>query len=219
MQKTAYELRISDWSSDVCSSDLYVANKLMKGFIGSANIDTNSRLCMSSAVAGHIRGFGEDVVPATYDDLDVADLFVLVGSNTAWCHPIVYQRIRARCEAGAKLVVIDPRRTETAEEADRHLAIRPGSDVALMNGRLQHCRDADALDDAWLAAHVAVPADFWDQLGEGSDLWSVAKTCDVDAADLRRFYELFAATPRTVTLFSPGINQSTSGTDQEIGSA
>ncbi|WP_089214283.1 nitrate reductase [Sphingopyxis indica] len=201
-------------SGQLLTEDYYVANKLMKGFIGSANIDTNSRLCMSSAVAGHIRGFGEDVVPATYDDLDVADLFVLVGSNTAWCHPIVYQRIRARCEAGAKLVVIDPRRTETAEEADLHLAIRPGSDVALMNGLLQHCRDADALDDAWLAAHVAVPADFWDQLGEGSDLWSVAKTCDVDAADLRRFYELFAATPRTVTLFSQGINQSTSGTDQ-----
>src|SRR3546814_3371308 len=82
----------------------------MKGFIGTANIDTNSRLCMSSAVAGHMRAFGEAVVPATYDDLDAADLFVLVGSNTAWCHPIVYQRIRARCEAGAKLVVIDPRR-------------------------------------------------------------------------------------------------------------
>src|SRR3546814_8830961 len=102
-------MRISDWSSDVCSSDLtedyYVANKLMKGFIGTANIDTNSRLCMSSAVAGHMRAFGEDVVPATYDDLDAADLFVLVGSNTAWCHPIVYQRIRARCEAGAKLIV------------------------------------------------------------------------------------------------------------------
>src|SRR3546814_9872784 len=100
MQKTAYELRISDWSSDVCSSDLYVANKLMKGFIGSANIDTNSRLCMSSAVAGHIRGFGEDVVPATYDDLDVADLFVLVGSNTAWCHPRS-EELRRRLDIGS----------------------------------------------------------------------------------------------------------------------
>src|SRR3546814_8278484 len=84
---------------------------------------------MSSAVAGHMRAFGEDVVPATYDDLDLADLFVLVGSNNAWYHPIVYQRIRARCEAGAKLIVLDPRRTATAEEADLHLPIRPGHDV------------------------------------------------------------------------------------------
>ena len=98
-------------SGQLLTEDYYVANKLMKGFIGSANIDTNSRLCMSSAVAGHLRAFGEDVVPASYDDLDHADLIVLVGSNTAWCHPVVYQRIRARCAAGARMVVIDPRRT------------------------------------------------------------------------------------------------------------
>lgn len=201
-------------SGQLLTEDYYVANKLMKGFIGTANIDTNSRLCMSSAVAGHTRAFGEDIVPATYNDLDAADLIMLVGSNTAWCHPIVYQRIRARCETGAKLVVIDPRRTETAEEADLHLAIRPGSDVALMNGVLQWCRETGALDDDYLAAHVAVPASFWDELGEGNDLWSVARACDLPVADLRRFYELFAATPRTVTMFSQGINQSTSGTDQ-----
>ncbi|MGV1683593.1 molybdopterin-dependent oxidoreductase [Sphingopyxis sp. NJF-3] len=201
-------------SGQLLTEDYYVANKLMKGFIGSANIDTNSRLCMSSAVAGHMRAFGEDVVPATYNDLDAADLIVLVGSNTAWCHPIVYQRIRARCEEGAKLVVIDPRRTETAEEADLHLPIRPGSDVALMTGLLQHCREAGVVDADYLAAHVAVPEDFWDQLAEGNDLWSVACTCDVPAADLRHFFDLFAASPRTVTLFSQGINQATAGTDQ-----
>ncbi len=201
-------------SGQLLTEDYYVANKLMKGFIGTANIDTNSRLCMSSAVAGHMRAFGEDIVPATYDDLDAADLIVLVGSNTAWCHPIVYQRIRARSDAGAKLVVIDPRRTETAEQADLHLAIRPGSDVALMNGLLAWCRDAGVLDTAFLADHVATPDDFWDRVAAGSDLWSVARTCDVAVADLRRFYELFAATPRTVTLFSQGVNQSLTGTDQ-----
>ncbi|MEO5586692.1 MAG: molybdopterin-dependent oxidoreductase, partial [Novosphingobium sp.] len=121
-------------SGQLLTEDYYVANKLMKGFIGSGNIDTNSRLCMSSAVAGHLRAFGEDVVPATYDDLDEADLIVLVGSNTAWCHPVVYQRMQAaRANRGAKLVVIDPRRTETCADADLHLALRPGSDVALMN--------------------------------------------------------------------------------------
>ncbi|HEX8058716.1 MAG TPA: molybdopterin-dependent oxidoreductase, partial [Novosphingobium sp.] len=138
-------------SGQLLTEDYYVANKLMKGCIGSGNIDTNSRLCMSSAVAGHIRAFGEDVVPATYEDFDQADLVVLVGSNTAWCHPIVYQRIMAaRAARGTKIVVIDPRRTETCEDADLHLPLRPGSDVALMNGLLAHCRDKGLLDQGYL---------------------------------------------------------------------
>lgn len=198
-------------SGQLLTEDYYVANKLMKGFIGSANIDTNSRLCMSSAVAGHMRAFGEDVVAGSYADLDAADLIVLVGSNTAWCHPVVYQRIMAaRAERGTKLIVIDPRRTETAEEADLHLALRPGSDVALFNGLLAHCR-AEGLAGA---ANLDVPEGFWEALGEGHDLWSTAQTCDLAPADLQRFYQLFAAHPRTVTLFSQGINQSIRGTDQ-----
>ena len=202
-------------SGQLLTEDYYVANKLMKGFIGSGNIDTNSRLCMSSAVAGHTRAFGEDVVPARYEDLDAADLIVLVGSNTAWCHPVIYQRIMAaRANRGTKLVVIDPRRTETCEDADIHLALRPGSDVALMNGLLAHCRDAGVLDDAFLTDHVSSADGFWDALGHGTDLWSTAAACDVPAADLRAFYDLFAANPRTVTLFSQGVNQSIRGTDQ-----
>jgi assimilatory nitrate reductase catalytic subunit len=202
-------------SGQLLTEDYYVANKLMKGFIGSANIDTNSRLCMSSAVAGHVRAFGEDVVPASYDDLELADLIVLVGSNTAWCHPIVYQRIQAaRAERGTKLVVIDPRRTETCDEADLHLALRPGTDVALMNGLLAHCRRAGVLDDDFLAQSVATPDGFWEALDDGSDLWTVAKTCDLPGADLAKFFDWFAATPRTITLFSQGINQSIRGTDQ-----
>ncbi len=207
-------------SGQLLTEDYYVANKLMKGFIGSGNIDTNSRLCMSSAVAGHVRAFGEDVVPATYDDLDQADLIVLVGSNTAWCHPVIYQRIMAaRAARGTKIVVIDPRRTETCEDADLHLPLRPGSDVALMNGLLAHCRETGAIDEAFLAAHVATPENFWEALGAtenggGSDLWSTAATCDLAPADLLAFYELFARTPRVVTLFSQGINQSVRGTDQ-----
>ena len=202
-------------SGQLLTEDYYVANKLMKGFIGSGNIDTNSRLCMSSAVAGHLRAFGEDVVPATYDDFEHADLIVLVGSNTAWCHPIVYQRIMAaREQRGTKLVVIDPRRTETCENADLHLPLRPGSDVALMNGLLAHCAAEGALDQRFLDRHVNAPEDFWEGLAEGTDLWSTAAACDLPVADLLAFYELFAATPRTVTLFSQGINQSVRGTDQ-----
>ncbi len=201
-------------SGQLLTEDYYVANKLMKGFIGSGNIDTNSRLCMSSAVAGHNRAFGEDVVPASYDDLDEADLVVLVGSNTAWCHPIVYQRIlAAREKRGTKIVVIDPRRTETCEDADLHLAIRPGTDVALMNGLLAHCRREGLVDEDYLSQSVAVPEGFWDALGD-NDLWSVARVCDVAVPDLQQFFDLFAANPRTITLFSQGINQSIRGTDQ-----
>jgi len=202
-------------SGQLLTEDYYVANKLMKGFIGSANIDTNSRLCMSSAVAGHMRAFGEDVVPVAYEDLEQADLITLVGSNTAWCHPIVYQRIQAaRAERGAKLVVVDPRRTETCDDADLHLAIRPGSDVALMNGALAHMKREGLIDRAYLDAHVSAPEAFWDALDQGHDLWTIAKICDVSPNDLARFYDLFAANPRAITLFSQGINQSLRGTDQ-----
>src|SRR5665213_1129305 len=126
-------------SGQFLTEDYYVANKLMKGFIGSANIDTNSRLCMASSVAGHIRAFGEDVVPGCYEDLEEADLVVQVGSNMAWCHPVLYQRlIAARDKRGTKIVTIDPRRTATAETADLHLPLAPGMDVVLFNGLLVH---------------------------------------------------------------------------------
>lgn len=197
------------------TEDYYVANKLMKGFIGSANIDTNSRLCMSSAVSGHLRAFGEDIVPASYDDLDHADLIVLVGSNTAWCHPIVYQRIQAaRAARGTKLVVIDPRRTETCEGADLHLAVKPGTDVALMNGLLAWLDAQGGIDPFYIQRHVAAPDDFWDHVRTGNELSATAAACDLEPALLKQFFELFAATPRTVTLFSQGINQSIRGTDQ-----
>jgi assimilatory nitrate reductase catalytic subunit len=115
-------------SGQFLTEDYYVANKLMKGFVGSANIDTNSRLCMASSVAGHVRAFGEDIVPGCYEDIELADLVVLVGSNAAWCHPVLYQRLAAARERrGTKVVVIDPRRTATSDIADIHLALRPGT--------------------------------------------------------------------------------------------
>ena len=198
-------------SGQLLTEDYYVANKLMKGFIGSANIDTNSRLCMSSAVAAHVRAFGEDIVPCSYRDLDEADLIVLVGSNTAWCHPVVWQRIEeARESRGTKLVVIDPRRTETAERADLHLPIAPDSDVALFNGLLAEMRRSWQLDGRYLAQHVEVPAGFWNAVS----VQDAAQACDLPPALLRQFYDLFASHPRTVTLFSQGANQSTIGTDK-----
>ncbi len=201
-------------SGQFLTEDYYAANKLMKGYIGSANIDTNSRLCMASAVAAHNRAFGEDFVPGCYADLDQADVIVLVGSNTAWCHPIVWQRIEAaRAVRGTRLVVIDPRRTETAEGADLFLALRPGSDVALFNGLLAFMVERGAVDLERADATFQVDPGFWNKLAD-YDLASVAATCDLEESDLGAFFELFAANPRSVTLFSQGVNQSVNGTDK-----
>ncbi|MEO5772653.1 MAG: molybdopterin-dependent oxidoreductase [Sphingomicrobium sp.] len=201
-------------SGQLLTEDYYVANKLMKGFIGSGNIDTNSRLCMASAVAAHNRAFGEDLVPACYDDLDEADLIVLVGSNTAWCHPVIWQRIEAaRVRRRTKLVVIDPRRTETADGADLHLPLRTNSDIALFTGLQKYLLDHRAIDRSKAERRLNIPADYWSSL-DGITVDQVARTCDLDPADLSKFYHLFAATPRTVTLFSQGVNQSTHGTDK-----
>ncbi|MGE3690065.1 MAG: molybdopterin-dependent oxidoreductase [Novosphingobium sp.] len=194
-------------SGQLLTEDYYVANKLMKGFIGSGNIDTNSRLCMASAVAAHNRAFGEDVVPCTYDDLDAADLILLVGSNTAWCHPVIWQRIeRARERRGTKLVVIDPRRTETAERADLHVQIAPDGDVALLNALLAEMRARGLIDWPFLSDSCEVPDSFWD----GIDACDPGMSRPTFAA----LADLVAGHPRMVTLFSQGANQSVGGTDK-----
>src|SRR5450432_3973098 len=142
-------------SGQLLTEDYYVANKLMKGFVGSANVDTNSRLCMASSVAGYRRAFGADTVPCTYEDIDEADLIVLVGSNAAWCHPVLYQRMVANKRArGARIVVIDPRRTATADEADLFLPVAPGMDTILFSGLLVHLADRLALDYEYVDAHT-----------------------------------------------------------------
>ncbi len=206
-------------SGQLLTEDYYVANKLMKGYLGSANIDTNSRLCMSSAVAAHKRAFGADTVPGCYADLELADLVVLVGSNAAWAHPVVYQRLVAARQARPEMrvVVIDPRRTATAEllktGADLHLALAPGSDAWLFNGLLDYLRREGGIDWGWLEAHVE---GFGAALAAVADLSlpRVAAECGLAEADVAAFYRLFLATPRTVTLFSQGINQSSSGVDK-----
>ena len=143
-------------SGQLLTEDYYVANKLMKGFIGSANVDTNSRLCMSSSVAGHRRAFGADTVPGCYEDLDEADLLVLTGSNAAWCHPVLFQRMIANKQRrGARMVVIDPRRTDTAEDADLFLGLKPGTDTALFSGLLVHLADTGALDRNYIERHTS----------------------------------------------------------------
>ena len=207
-------------SGQLLTEDYYVVNKLSKGFIGSANIDTNSRLCMASAVAGHKRAFGADTVPCSYEDLERAKLIVLAGSNTAWCHPVIYQRIvqAKRDNPDLFVVVIDPRRTASCDIADLHLALRPGTDAILFNGLLVYLDQAgerhllftrdhtEGLEAALAAAHASVPA-----------VDTVAARCGLDPAALAEFYRLFARTERVVTVFSQGINQSSSGTDKVNG--
>jgi assimilatory nitrate reductase catalytic subunit len=204
-------------SGQLLTEDYYVANKLMKGFIGSANIDTNSRLCMASAVAGYKRAFGADAVPNDYTDLEQAELIVLVGSNLAWCHPVLFQRISAAKAANPrlKLVVVDPRRTQTADIADLHLQLRLGSDVVLFNGLLNYLRREDALDLEFLDLYTeGFGAALRCAKESAASIPSVASSCGLAEDDVLEFYRLFARTPLTVTAFSQGVNQSTSGTDK-----
>ena len=200
-------------SGQILTEDYYVANKFMKGFVGSANIDTNSRLCMSSAVAGHKRAFGEDIVPGCYEDFELADAIVLVGSNAAWCHPTLFQRIaRVKQERPElRIVVIDPRRTATCELADLHLPITPGTDVHLFNGLLAYLAQHGFVDHGFVAAHTNGLQEALDVAASEQD---VARACGLDAAALRSFYQLFARTEKIVTAFSMGVNQSSSGTDK-----
>jgi assimilatory nitrate reductase catalytic subunit len=204
-------------SGQLLTEDYYVANKLMKGFIGSANIDTNSRLCMASAVAGYKRAFGADTVPSNYEDLEHADLIVLVGSNLAWCHPVLFQRIVHAKSRNPQLrvVVIDPRRTATCDVADLFLQLRPGTDVLLFNGLLNHLRREDALDWQFLDAHTEGFGAAMNVAKETApSLLAVANACGLAEDDVSEFYRWFARTPRTVTAFSQGVNQSSSGTDK-----
>ena len=197
-------------SGQLLTEDYYVANKLMKGFIGSANIDTNSRLCMASSVAGHKRAFGTDTVPGQYEDLELADLVVLTGSNLAWCHPVLYQRLAAAKAARPtmQVVVIDPRRTATCDLADLHLPLTPGADATLFNLLLTHLADHGQTDPAFLTHVTGYAATL-----QTARLANPADT-GLSPADLARFLTLWAQSERVVTVYSQGINQSDTGTDK-----
>ena len=203
-------------SGQLLTEDYYVPNKLMKGFIGSANVDTNSRLCMSSSVAGHKRAFGSDTVPGCYEDLDEGDLFVLVGSNAAWCHPVLFQRMmKAHEERGAALVTVDVRRTATAEDAELHLGIAPGQDSTLFSGLLVHLADNGHLDHAYIEAHTEnFAATLASARAIAPNVAAVALRTRLPAEDVARFYRRWASTERVVTLYSQGVNQSAQGTDK-----
>ena len=202
-------------SGQILTEDYYVANKLMKGFIGSANIDTNSRLCMASSVAGHKRAFGSDTVPGNYEDLELADLILIIGSNLAWCHPVLYQRIAAAKlkRPEMKVVLIDPRRTMTADLADMHLAIAPDGDVALFQGLLAFLVNNGALHNSYVEAFTN-GFDAALASAEELSLAQISAQTGLDLEELLTFYKLFTQTDKTVSIYSQGVNQSVIGTDK-----
>ena len=203
-------------SGQLLTEDYYIANKLMKGYIGGANIDTNSRLCMASAVVAHQRAFGEDLVPCHYSDLEQADLVLLVGSNTAWCHPVLYQRLVAAKEKRPemKVVVLDTRRTMTAEVADLFLPLRTNADLGFFMGLLAWLAGNDQVDKAFVAQHVDGADDAIRASRERfPDIASVADYCGLSASDVAQCFNWFADTERVVTAFSQGVNQSVQASD------
>ncbi|MDB5842172.1 MAG: nitrate reductase [Herminiimonas sp.] len=200
-------------SGQLLTEDYYVFNKLAKGLIGTNNIDTNSRLCMSSAVAGYKQTLGADAPPACYEDIDHAELIFIAGSNTAYAHPIIYRRIEDARKNNRKLKVIvaDPRRTDTARDADLFLPILPGTDVALFNGMLHICLWEDMVDTAYIDAHTEGFAELKRTVRDYTPKF-VAQTCGISEEDLGQAARWFGESRAALSLYCQGLNQSSSGT-------
>ncbi|MDR6451780.1 nitrate reductase [Variovorax paradoxus] len=200
-------------SGQLLTEDYYVFNKLTKGLIGTNNIDTNSRLCMSSAVAGYKQTLGADAPPACYDDLKHASCLFIVGSNAAWAHPILFRRIEDAKAAnpGLKIIVADPRRTDTVEIADLFLPIQPGTDVMLFNGMLHLMLWEGWTDNGYIAAHTSGFDALKTTVRECTPD-KVAQICGISKDDLLAAARLFATSPATLSLYCQGLNQSSSGT-------
>ncbi|MDE2277441.1 MAG: molybdopterin-dependent oxidoreductase, partial [Burkholderiales bacterium] len=200
-------------SGQLLTEDYYVFNKLAKGLIGTNNIDSNSRLCMSSAVAGYKLTLGADAPPACYADVDHADLLFIAGSNTAWAHPVLYRRIEdaRRARPQLRVIVVDPRRTETAAQADLHLALLPGTDVALFHGLLHLLLWEGLTDSAFIAAHTQGFGALRDRVREFTPR-ETARITGLREADLVQAARWFGQARAALSLYCQGLNQSSSGT-------
>jgi len=200
-------------SGQLLTEDYYVFNKLAKGLIGTNNIDSNSRLCMSSAVAGYKQTLGSDAPPCSYKDIDHTDLLFIAGSNTAFAHPILYRRIEQAREnnPNLKMIVVDPRRTDTARDADLHLAILPGTDVALFNGLLHLCLWDDALDHDFIAQHTDGFVELKKTVRDFTPTM-VAQICGIKEQDLHQAAQWFGQAKAALSLYCQGLNQSAAGT-------
>lgn len=195
------------------TEDYYIAQKLFKGCLGTNNFDANSRLCMSSAVSGYVKSFGADGPPCCYEDLDITDCAFIIGSNTAECHPIIFNRFRKhhKQEPHVKLIVVDPRRTQTAEVADLHLAIRPGTDIDLLNGIAYLLHSRDHCDREFIQNHTNNYEQYL-ELIKHYPPEVVAKNCNISVAQLEMAATYWAESKRVLSMWSMGVNQSGEGT-------
>ncbi|MCV2369764.1 nitrate reductase [Roseateles oligotrophus] len=200
-------------SGQLLTEDYHAFNKLARALVGTNNIDSNSRLCMSSAVVGYKQSLGADAPPACYEDLDLADCVFITGANPAWAHPILFRRLEAvkAAKPAMKIIVVDPRRTESAEFADLHLQILPGTDVALCLGLLHACIWDGLLNQSFIDAHTA---GFGELKALARDMTpaQAARICGISVTDLLQAARWFAASPATLSLYCQGLNQSSSGT-------
>ncbi len=200
-------------SGQLLTEDYYAFNKLARALVGTNNIDSNSRLCMSSAVVGYKRSLGADAPPCSYEDIEEADTLLIIGSNMAYAHPILFRRLEA-AKAGnpqMKVIVVDPRRTDTCELADLHLAIAPGSDVALLHGVLHLLLEQGRIDHSFIEAHTE-GFDGLQSLVAEYEPTRVTELCAISEAQLRRCADWIGRSPRFLSLWCMGVNQSTAGT-------
>lgn len=202
-------------SGQLLSEEYYVLNKLVKGFLGTNNLDTNSRLCMSSAVAGYKQTLGQDGPPTCYDDIESCDTFLVTGGNPAWAHPIVWRRVEARKRADprVRIVVVDPRRTASAELADLHLQLIPGTDVQLHYGLGRELIRLGAIDHAYIDDHVEGYA-AWAAACEAWTLEATAAACGLAVADIAQAATWLAGDRRFLSMWTMGLNQSSVGVDK-----
>ncbi|WP_010179103.1 nitrate reductase [Aquimarina agarilytica] len=202
-------------SGQCLTEEYYLFNKLTKGFIGTNNIDTNSRLCMSSAVVGYKQALGEDSVPIAYADIEEADLFMVAGANPAWCHPILWRRVEAHKEANpnVKLIVVDPRKTQTCDLADLHLQLLPGTDVVLYNAIANRLIDRKKIDKSFIENHTDNFEAVKEQVKQKS-LKEASKICGVSVDDIKKAADMISDAKGFMTLWAMGLNQSSIGVNK-----
>lgn len=204
-------------SGQCLTEEYYVINKLIKGFIGSNNIDTNSRLCMSSAVIGYKLSLGEDSVPVCYDDIELADTFFVTGANPAWCHPIIWRRVEAHKEQNpeVKIIVVDPRRSQTADQADLHLQIHPGTDIALYHAIGQLLIENNWIDAAFIEKHTNGFEAYKSKVFEKS-IDEYAQICGVEGSKIQLAAEYFRQSKGLLSMWTMGLNQSVIGVNKNL---
>ncbi|MBV8781686.1 MAG: nitrate reductase [Phycisphaerae bacterium] len=198
-------------SGQLTTETQYLANKFAKGYLRTNNVDSNSRLCMASAASGMKLSFGSDGPPVCYNDLDIADTFLFIGSNAADCHPVTFERIAKRVRDGAKCVVVDPRRTATTEIATHHLRVKPGTDLTLLNGLLRFMRDHGGVDHEFIVNHTEGWTALNDMLREYT-AQRVADECGIALRDFLAAAQVIGERSKLITLWTMGVNQTLNGT-------